>query len=278
MIQETVVDAPLSSGEVESTHQDREGNLKSIQRFYKLGLQTLDYSDPPFPEQQIGFRLYKESSEYLMHTLKSSVETDIETGLQLFVKVMSKIQHAAPQGCPALVHLLQKLLWDAGEEKAAAVKFPTLYALIGLMVASAVNSGSGLSKGEIDGLQYRVLSHLWTHLTPSNARYHVEAARCVWQFQGLSNQHRRPIESGISSLMLSDGVSNDYALDAQRKFGILWTHSMQPHANEAEFLYANDAKDDTALNALRPSSSAMSRKHETKLVDDKLVARLTNDR
>lgn len=77
----------------------------------------------------------------------------------------------------------------------------------------------------------------WSLLSSNYPKYHVEAVRQLWQLQSTLSLSNHEIESCICTLITENDISGTFAVrdaDPGRRFGVLWTHTLQDNASSSD--------------------------------------------
>ena len=227
---------------------------KSIANFYGKNQGNIDGLQPPFRGTVVGHLLLLHIVSLFARSLNNGhtpkeLELCTRTACSLLPKVadvsgvLSSIQ---------LFSTLEKSLSDNQNTPNNFVKTAGIIHLIVTVQATTMPTPYFTPLG-FPAMQRELVRLLWTHLSPDQPKYHVEAVRAFWLLSTASPSIRA-VEAFLSDLLVEalQPVSGDpacSAADAGRRFAVLWTHSVSERTLQAD-------KSQRAI-LRRPGASAM---------------------
>ncbi|KAH0542943.1 hypothetical protein FGG08_002712 [Glutinoglossum americanum] len=210
--------------------------LNTIQRFYVQDQGNIEVSSPPISAGDIAELLLRETSCIVSRVLLSCPSDDgLEPRTKLFVTLLSKTPSSEALKGADLFSAFQQLLESSPVCKLQHLPFSTLSASTSAICS--LHAKSHLSTGQISRLTPWLVRQAWSHISPTNPKYHLESVRCLWQLQSAVSPTDHDIEAAISTVMSENDISGTFALrgaDAGRRFAVLWTHSVQGHGGLGE--------------------------------------------
>lgn len=146
--------------------------------------------------------------------------------LTLHQKMPSSVYFRQNELFMALVQAL-----TAKTKEGSVVTFPAISSSISLatIFSFAQHQGTDITTAEVLDLEPAIIAQIWHHLSPSLPKYHVEAAKGIWQFQDLLSQEHG-IRASLTSLV-RDGLRHRSLsaydrLETCKRFAILWNHTV----------------------------------------------------
>lgn len=197
---------------------DNEEILKKIRRFYRRG-QTTDSSGlvPPFPIGTVGKWILREATRAVENALE---ESDIGVRCQLLVNVIQKTPKF-PESQESSQFITSLLLTLSSDR----ISFTALQGIANVVAAMYLKGY--LSPRTIDSLILPIVKSIWDYLSPDTPKFHVEAVKALWGLQNVLGDRR--IEAAVATVMTEGDIGGIYSFrsaEQGRKFGVLWTHSM----------------------------------------------------
>lgn len=202
-----------------------------VRKFYAQDRGSLEVSSPPFSGHELSALLFRGVMSLLIKALHLAAQVSrLEVSAALFsalLRKLSNIQHIRNgQLFPAILQALK----PATARSQTELPFPALNAIISCLasLSQAAVLSSYFTNEQLYHLTPELVRKLWTHLVPSNPKYHVEAVRCIWRLHAMTRQDRL-VEASIASLMVDASNYGKSVLDtgACGRLAILWTHCSQ---------------------------------------------------
>ncbi|KAI9846884.1 MAG: hypothetical protein M1837_003496 [Sclerophora amabilis] len=209
--------------------------FKNIKEFYdQQG--NLDTSDPPFSARTIGGLLVREAVNFVIKFLESPAsDWDFGVRTKLLVMLLKKLGGMEHEAIAELLSALKRRLSIAPSSKGSPPSFPFVSATVSVVCSLSASQ----TKFEVDSGPYELfpelVCHLWSHLSPSSPKYHVEAVRCLWQLQSHMKHDPHNIEASICTQMVEGNKPfRTQGSELGRRFAVLWTHSLLAHSSAQE--------------------------------------------
>ena len=134
-------------------------------------------------------------------------------------------------------NFLPQVIATLGERicEAKTVAFPVLASLITLITslkATAATEPLVSDEETVAQIESILTPQIWLYLSPSLAKFHVEATKALWQMHHLAAPGHH-LEATLATLIRPShaGVQSSHAAtEAARRFGVLWDHSISTQA------------------------------------------------
>ncbi|KAK3117616.1 hypothetical protein LTR53_000844 [Teratosphaeriaceae sp. CCFEE 6253] len=216
------------------TKESTEAYVKAVTQFYERKQQNLSTSSQPFDGHTTGTLLLRMAVTLTLRSLQSSLGPVFQGNLQVLLVIVTKVpgvDHAAHAG---LLDAISETL-SMSQTTGAGVALPTLSAIVAFLLPMPERPHAAQEASMARLLPYLAMQ-LWQHLSPSTAKYHVEATRLLWQLETLS-LHGEALEASLLGFMRSVhdegpdiGDSSVGREEAVRRFSVLWNHSVPSNA------------------------------------------------
>ena len=211
--------------------------LQNVERFYAQLKEEVGGVDPPFTTAQVGRFLLYESTLLLRRSLEaSSSMMNGKASVKLFVLVLSKIAVSSPH-TPELFAMLENAVASSMLDDDTLLPFSILWLLVDAVVLlrkrAAQQVQPSLNSTQVVQLLPVFMKALWAYLSLVHIKHHIESVQCIWKLQATMPYMDRTIEACISTSMVSRPGSQASArnrLEAEQRFALVWTHSLQPRA------------------------------------------------
>ena len=208
--------------------------LQNVERFYAQLQEDVGGVDPPFTTAEVGRFLLYESTLLLKRSLEASSGTmNGKASVKLFVLVLGKIAVSSPH-TSELFAMLENAVASSMLDDDSVLPFSILWLLVDAVVLlrkrAAQQVQPSLSSTQVVQLLPVFMKVLWAYLSPVHIKHHIESVQCIWKLQATMPYMDRTIEACISTFMVSKPGSEASARnrpDAEQKFALLWTHSLQ---------------------------------------------------
>ncbi|CZR50608.1 probable regulator of reproduction DopA [Phialocephala subalpina] len=198
--------------------------LQKIKTFYTQDQGNLDAVSPPYAFGDLSELLVCQAGIITCQSLSVSVSSaGAGINSKLLVMMLAKVPKVGSVDVPTLLSSMQSRL-----SLPSQIPFLALTSIISL--ATTLYSTSYISAGEFSSLVDPLVRQVWSYLSASRPKYHVEAVRCLWQLQTALPPSNREIEAAICSTLVEKDLNGTFALrdaDAGRSFSLLWTHTLQ---------------------------------------------------
>jgi len=202
-----------------------------VRKFYTQDQGNLEVSSPPFSGHELSALLFRGVMSLLIKALHSAAQVSrFEASaalLSALLRKLSDIQHI--RNGQLFLAIIQPLK-SATARSQTELPFPALNAIISCLasLSQAAVLSSYFTNEQLHQLTPELVRKLWTHLVPSNPKYHVEAVRCIWRLHAMTRQDRL-VEAAIASLMVDASNYGKSVLDTEAcgRLTILWTHCFQ---------------------------------------------------
>ncbi|MBE3047891.1 hypothetical protein IMZ48_36350 [Candidatus Bathyarchaeota archaeon] len=205
--------------------------LDKISSFYLNDQGNIDIAPPPFHARMVGeLLLMKASLLNREGLLTPDLGSDLPVKTRILILLLLKIpEDYQLDGEPVLAAI------HKGLKKATPVRFASLSAMLSL--ATHLYTSELITTSQLSGLVVPLTRHVWSYLSLSDPRYHVEAVRCLWQLQTALTPQNRDIEAAVSGLMIENNVNGSFSIrpsEPGRTFSVLWSHSLQDNPSHLE--------------------------------------------
>lgn len=230
---------PTSASNKDASHQqvDSVANvpngelLKRIREFYVTDQGNLDAASPPYSQRHIGELLLQKANELCCESLTAEVNSDdLGTRSRILALLLFKT--------PSDYHLdMGKLIIATHSCLSNSDRLPFVPFAAILKYVTHLNFADRLPSTELSELVAPLVQHAWEYLSPSEPKFHVETVRNLWLLQTALSPANRDIEAAICTLILKNDVGGTYAArpaTSARKLSVLWTHTLQDNAQQAD--------------------------------------------
>ena len=188
--------------------------------------------------EKITIALYHRCTTFTLRALRQG--SDIE--FCQAVALLSSLQAKAPSlDLLRLTDFLSKIMTILNERTSGSKmpEFPTIASTVGLVSAFKATSltASLITEADVANLESIITPQVWTFLSPSRAKYHVEATKALWQLHDLaaSGYHLEATLTALVRPSRSKSAQHDQdSAEAARRFGVLWTHSISSQSANAK--------------------------------------------
>ncbi|KAI9803891.1 MAG: hypothetical protein M1825_001771 [Sarcosagium campestre] len=216
--------------------------LSSIRKFYAQDQGNLEISNPPFSARDVGDLLLRQSSRIVSASLQPRAsKADLASRTRLLVLLYHKIPRLEALQYQGIFTALETLLSGPLVDGRTPLPFPSLLAMTSLVSTLldnvALDGGCGGGSHPRSTLISSLVRHLWSHLTPTYPKYHVEAVGCIWDLQSKLARTENTVEATLASLLTENDISGHFAVraaDGGRRFAVLWTQALQLQAKRSE--------------------------------------------
>ena len=224
-----------ASDEMLLTFERVETLLGNIRHFYVQQRGNLGISSSPLNPREIGISLLGIVQNLLNEALGS---LDKQALIDELAKIMST-SVLKMRNTSILKHLdsfsaIRSILADASADaQKLTTSFSAASSISGLLTSfhRAGVLKSNAKKEDVKSIILLLVNILWWHLSPSYPKHHVEAVRHLRQLETIAAPARiieAVVTSSISDPSGLSGRSTKVArLEAARRFGVLWAHSIQ---------------------------------------------------
>ncbi|MCJ1287708.1 hypothetical protein MMC26_007060 [Xylographa opegraphella] len=206
--------------------------ISKIDRFYTLNQGNVDFEGQPLSPKQIAKILRENILEVvgsMLQTGSSATHVEIDAAVVSLSYIIRKTPNLEE---PDRRAFSSALLGSSSREvpiQQIDLQFPLMAGKVSTLeiILSTPNSRTWLPESLIRQLIPKLVMGLWPSLSPSRPKYNVEAARCIWRLQTISNDAKL-IESTISTLLMSHESQDEMnPIDGEdaRRFATLWIHS-----------------------------------------------------
>ncbi|KAF1988395.1 hypothetical protein K402DRAFT_419717 [Aulographum hederae CBS 113979] len=208
------------------------GVTNAVREYYGNQHGGSELSNGPFQPRAIGQLLLRTTTELFVDSLEASFGHGHADSLaRILCSLIYKVPaYSALLGREAFLSAIENKLKVSNSRPTS---FPQVSAVITVIAAleTASSEEPFISPSQMHDICHPLARTLWFYLSPQNPKFHVEAARCLWQLEAIT-EPKHYIESSIASFLNtsqnvnSSGLSESPATSA-RRFAVLWTHSVQ---------------------------------------------------
>lgn len=200
-------------------------------KFYVQDQGNLEVSNPPFSGRELSTLLFRETMSLFIRALHTTAQLSrLEGSAALFNALLPKLSDIQHIRNGQLFPAIQQALEPAKACSQTELPFPALNAIISCLVSlsQAAVLSCYITNEQLYHITPTLIHKLWTHLVPSNPKYHVEAVRGIWRLHAMTRQARL-VEASITTFMVdvSKGGKSVINTEACGRFAILWTHCSQ---------------------------------------------------
>ena len=212
--------------------------LDSIQKYYTQHRGEFDLFAPPFSSKDIGELLLRRAGQIVARELRSNLYVAyLETEISIFTNLLRKIPNLEVLNVDDILSSIMVTVKYNATHPATCTSFQSITAIVSVLESmcttsqSAVRPASDYMRQVIDSLN----TCLWPYLSLSEPKYNVEAVRCIWRLQSMSEDNQI-IESSIASLLLTTEGQRRPKIDVEgaRRFATLWAHSVTPDSGSRD--------------------------------------------
>lgn len=206
--------------------------LKKIRTFYVTEQGNLEVSPPPLNPWIIGHLLLRKAADGCSDGLvTATTPEELAARGRILTLLLLKVPRTYQLDIRPLVSSMHRCL-----AKSERLPFVSLSAI--LSMATHLYSVERLPVSELSALVPPLVRHVWSYLSASEPKYHVESVRALWHLQTALGPHNRDIEAAISALMVKDDVGGAaFAVrpsNPGRSFAVLWSHTLQDTSLNAD--------------------------------------------
>jgi hypothetical protein len=155
---------------------------------------------------------------------------DMAVKSRIMLLLLSKISHKVAFNVESLVTSLHQCL-----SSQTSLPFSTFSST--LTLSTQLHSTNRITTARLSELVTPLVRQSWVFLSASEPKYHVETVRNLWVLQTALTPQNRDIEAAICTLMLGKDTTGVFATrpaESGRKFGVLWSHSLQDNPSGAD--------------------------------------------
>ncbi|KAL8703758.1 MAG: hypothetical protein Q9201_003056 [Fulgogasparrea decipioides] len=204
--------------------------LAGMQRLYKVDQGNIRSLTSSVDNKAFTRLLLFNTLQMVMSDLRCiGAERCLEMEISILDKLLRRTSAAQLLDVPEMlcgIHEASERLVAAGH-KFTGLKDVTLVLSLLEAMQAALSSTSWLDDHRLRLVLPKLMTALWSHLSPASSKSNLEAVRCVWRIQQLSIEEKL-VESCIAALMVeSASNSRRQVLDVEnaRRFTTLWSHS-----------------------------------------------------
>lgn len=217
-----------------------------IRKFYVQDDGNLEVSSPPFSGHELSALLIRAMMSLLLKALHPAVQVSrLEASVVLLNALLRKLSDIRHIRNGQLFPAIQQALEPTTACSQTELPFPALNAIIFCLtsLSQAAVLSCYVTNEQLYQLTPILTRRLWTHLSPSNSKYHVEAVRSIWRLHAMTWQDRL-VEASITTLMIDASNGGKSVLDTEAcgRFTILWTHCSQSSHGLAETITNQNPK------------------------------------
>ncbi|KAJ9665993.1 hypothetical protein H2201_003904 [Coniosporium apollinis] len=224
--------SPLPDGKASS--MPYQSIRQGVEAFYDANHGNVNTAKPPFNPKELGRLLFLQTvALFRGKLLAPGSEAVLEPCTRLLVGLNQKVYGRESAISIDLVDVFHKVL-NATQplDPKQALPFPYIVAVVTVITTLQVGSSPDSNNGvqSLYGLVPALVSSLWSYLSPFRPKYHIEAARCLWQLHTVTSADR-VVEASITKLMVSEASR---CADSDRCFATLWTHTIHEQSMQTE--------------------------------------------
>jgi hypothetical protein len=205
--------------------------LEKIRTFYMNDQGNLDVTLPPFASQNVAELLLQKACNLNCESLlEKQHDSDLGVKSRILMFLLSKTGQKSSFDVKRLLYSLRRCL-----STTSLLPFANFSSTLPLAIH--LYSTNRISAVELSDLVDPLVRHAWSFLSASEPKYHVETVRNLWQLQTALTPQCRDVEAAICALMIADDTNGTYAVrpaDSGRRFGVLWSHTMQDNPSGSE--------------------------------------------
>ena len=212
--------------------------LQEIQDFYHRSQRSSEDVTPPFESTGIRDLLLHNTIRLVAHGLEARIEVAyLEREVVLLDKLLRKTQVSKLEDNEAENEALATIVSGvstasdacAARDGTKILPFPAIAILVSTleMMHNAWSSKAWGSDPSVRQILPKLLTGLWTYMSPAMPRHSVEAVRILWRIHSVSPDVRL-VEASITTLMLQDSNGHrcqNANIEGARRFATLWAHS-----------------------------------------------------
>lgn len=204
--------------------------LLNIRDFYIHDQGNLDVAKAPLSGPKAGEYLLERACKLGCDSL---VQRESVSDLSVKCRILMLLVSKTPRHTPFdNARLLAALHTRASEE---SLKFVTYSSILSL--STNLYSSGRIAYHDLSDLVSPLVRHAWSFLSASEPRYHVETVRSLWLLQTILTPSNRDVEAALCALMVQNDVNGTFSIrpaEPGRRFGILWSHSLQDNPNNSD--------------------------------------------
>ncbi|KAK0926825.1 hypothetical protein LTR91_009471 [Friedmanniomyces endolithicus] len=208
----------------------KEAALRAITEFYSDVQQGIETTPPPLDCAATESLLMQMAAIVTLQALDTSTGILFHSCLDLFVAIQVK---APKEPNASTTDDLDDKLVEMLEVVAASrqgLELQTLSSIVAYIAATKRDNATG--KNTFLRMVSSLAELLWQHLSPSTPKYHVEAARLLWQLETIAAPEEvfevalLGFMQPLDGTMLHSGNFQDAREETVRRFTVLWDHSI----------------------------------------------------
>ena len=212
--------------------------LQDIQDFYHRSQRSSEDATSPFESTGIRDLLLHNTIRLVAHGLGARIEVAyLEKEVAFLDKLLRKAQVTKLEDNEAESEALATIMSGlstasdacAARDGAKILPFPAIAVLVSTLelMYNAWPSNAWSSDSSVRQILPKLLTGLWTYISPAMPRHSVEAVRSLWRVHSVSPDVRL-VEASITTLMLQDTNGHrgqNVNIEGARRFATLWAHS-----------------------------------------------------
>ena len=255
------------SGATLSSFEKVEHLLGSIRHFYVQERGNLGFSSPPLSSRDLGPALYGIVQDLLKEALTSLEKRGlVEELAKIMSTLLLKTRNSSARGRLNLLPAFRNVLADlTADYQRLTASFSVASSISGLLVslhrAGALKSNT--KSEDVKSVVLLLVDLFWQQLSPAFPKHHVEAVRHLRQLEIITSPSRL-IEAVVTSSISNPGNASHQSrsetqLDAARRFGVLWVHSIQLQGGRGDRARGHHRSSSSALPGDLPVQQDFSR-------------------
>lgn len=212
--------------------------LQKIQDFYNRLQRSSENTTPPYESTDIRDLLLHNTIQLVAQGFGARIEVAyLEKEVAFLDKILRKAQVTKLEDNEAESEALATIMSGlstasdacAARDGAKILPFPAIAVLVSTLEAmyNAWPANAWSSDPSVRQILPKLLTGLWTYISPAMPRHNVEAVRSLWRIHSVSPDVRL-VEASITTLMLQDSNGHrcqNVDIEGARRFATLWAHS-----------------------------------------------------
>jgi Dopey, N-terminal len=202
----------------------------SIQKFYVQTRENPEFAGLPFSGSEIGDLLLREASTLVSTEMSREIpDSSFKEKVHLLTALLNKVPKSEILSDGRLFGSIQSRLAPKSECDVQKLSFPAVSSMVSATISlyNVKSSAPHITYEQLSDVGVLLVQQLWSHLSPSQPNYHVEATRCIWQLQSFLWQEQI-LEASITGLLIGPQETDTFHLispSSAERFAVLWNHS-----------------------------------------------------
>ncbi|EMD00050.1 hypothetical protein BAUCODRAFT_62777 [Baudoinia panamericana UAMH 10762] len=227
--------SPAPTGEESLTHREPEDLQESVGKYYERAVRSAWRVPAPIDNATLAAVTLRFIASFTARVLRHNEEQIIHASVTLLMIEQGRTHSVDGAVFDELFQVVENRLASSGEEAGDTVAFPILSSITSVLLSpvSRLPENITITTRSIRSL----IAKLWSHLSHSKPKYHVEAVRHLWRIND-TVASEDILNVALLELLQLDfppagfnfGNPSASKTEAVRRFTVLWDHSIPSQA------------------------------------------------